>query len=266
MKYLTTQNTYRSDREPGSWLSRLNPNLGFYARAGLIIYKGARYAKKGAYTADRWIQSSLDTVRALESVGGRCYFDNLDAVKNLQSPCVFIGNHMSILETFILPCLIRPYRAVTFVVKDSLMSYPVFGHVMRDRHPIVVGRSNPREDLKTVLREGEKKLSDGISIVVFPQTTRSIEFNPQQFNTLGIKLAKRSQVPVLPIALKTDAWGVGKWVKDIGKIQPDKTTHICFGDPLQIQRSGKNTHRQVVAFIQNKLDEWRVLDEERLDQ
>jgi 1-acyl-sn-glycerol-3-phosphate acyltransferase len=228
----------------------------------MIIYKGARYAKKRTYNADRWIQSSIDTVRALESVGGCCHFDNLNAIKNLQSPCVFIGNHMSILETFILPCLIRPHRAVTFVVKESLMSYPVFGHVMRDRHPIVVGRSNPREDLKTVLREGAKRLGDGTSIVVFPQTTRSVEFNPKQFNTLGIKLAKRGRVPVVPVALKTDAWGMGKWVKDIGKIQPDKTTYICFGDPLQIQGSGKNAHRQVVAFIQGKLDEWRVSDRE----
>jgi len=262
VKYLTRQNTYHSHGKPALWISRQNPNLVFYAKAAMIIYKGARYAKKGAYTANRWIQSSLDIVSALESVGGRCHFYNLDVVKKLQSPSVFIGNHMSILETFILPCLIRPYQKVTFVVKESLMSYPVFGHVMRDRHPIVVGRSNPREDLKKVLREGAQRLGDGISIVVFPQTTRSVEFNPRQFNTLGIKLARRSQVPVVPIALKTDAWSMGKWVKDIGKIKPDKTTHICFGDPLQIQGSGKNTHRQVVAFIQSRLEAWRVSDME----
>jgi len=37
----------------------------------------------------------------------------------LPSACVFIGNHMSILETFVLPCLIQPHRDVTFVVKES---------------------------------------------------------------------------------------------------------------------------------------------------
>lgn len=262
LKYLTTQNTYHSHRRAAYWFPRRNPNLVFYAKVAMIIYKGSRWAKKGAYTGDRWIQSSIDTVRAIESVGGCCKFHNLDAVKNLQSPCVFIGNHMSILETFILPCLIKPFRAVTFVIKESLISYPYFGHVMRDRDPIIVGRTSPREDLRTVLQEGAKRLNDDISIVVFPQTTRSVEFNHKKFNTLGVKLAKRNQVPVVPIALKTDAWGMGRRMKDIGKIQPKKTVHICFGDPLRIQGSGKNTHHQIVDFITHKLSEWRLSDKD----
>jgi len=226
----------------------------------MVIYKGTRLVKKGAYTNKHWIQSSIDIVRALESVGGRIEIHNLDAFKNLKTPCVFIGNHMSILETFILPSLIQPFQNVTFVVKESLISYPYFGHLMRDRDPIIVGRQSPRHDLKTVLQEGEKRLSKEISIVVFPQTTRSAEFTHKKFNTLGIKLAKRNQVPVVPIALKTDAWGMGKWVADIGKIQPEKTVHVCFGDPLWIQGSGKNTHQKVVDFITHNLSEWRAAD------
>ena len=258
MKYLTTQNTYHTRGKPARWVSCHNPNLVFYAKAAMIIYKSAWYAKRGGYTADRWIQSSIDTVRALESVGGACHFYHLDIVRKLDTPCVFIGNHMSILETFILPCLVRPFRPVTFVVKESLIAYPFFGHVMRDRDPVVVGRQNPRQDLRTVLKEGKKRLSNGVSIVVFPQTTRSVGFNPGKFNTLGVKLARSARVPVVPIALKTDAWGMGKWIRDIGKIQPAQTTHLCFGDPVRIQGTGKDTHRQIVDFIQKKLAEWQV--------
>jgi len=86
---------------------------------------------------------------------------------------------MSILETFVLPCLIQPHRDVTFVVKESLITYPLFGQVMRSRQPVVVGRDNPREDLKTVLEEGQKRLEANISIIIFPQTTRSVEFDPK---------------------------------------------------------------------------------------
>jgi 1-acyl-sn-glycerol-3-phosphate acyltransferase len=260
MRYLTTQNTYHSNPRPAHWFPRENPNLVFYAKVAMVIYKGARLAKKGVYSDNRWIGSSIDIVRALESVGGQIEIQNLDAVKNLTSPCVFIGNHMSILETFILPSLIQPFQSVTFVVKESLISYPYFGHLMRSRDPIVVGRQSPRQDLKTVLQEGETRLGKDISIVVFPQTTRSAEFTHKKFNTLGIKLAKRNQVPVVPIALKTDAWGMGKWVTDIGKIQPEKKVHICFGDPLWIQGSGKNTHQKIVDFITHKLKKWRASD------
>jgi 1-acyl-sn-glycerol-3-phosphate acyltransferase len=121
----------------------------------------------------------------------------------------------------------------------------------------VVGRDNPREDLKTVLEEGQKRLEEGISIVIFPQTTRSAEFDPKKFNSLGVKLAKRCNAPVVPFALKTDAWGLGRRLKDFGPIRPEKTVHIHFADPLMVRGSGKEEHSAVVAFIEKKLAAWR---------
>ena len=222
----------------------------------MIILKASRLCKKGAYTRDRWIQSSLNTVKALESVGGRFELQNLAIPRELESACVFVSNHMSILETFVLPCLIQPYRDVTFVVKESLLSFPFFKHVMRSRNPVVVGRANPRQDLRTVLEEGQNRLKANISVIIFPQTTRSINFDPQQFNSLGVKLAKRGKVPVIPVALKTDAWGNGRKFKDLGKIRPAKSVHITFGDPLLVQGSGKEEYKFIVDFIVKKLDSY----------
>lgn len=227
----------------------------------MIILKASRLCKKGAYTRDRWIQSSLNTVKALESVGGRFELQNLAIPRKLESACVFVSNHMSILETFVLPCLIQPYRDVTFVVKESLLSFPFFKHVMRSRNPVVVGRANPRQDLRTVLEEGQNRLKANISVIIFPQTTRSINFDPQQFNSLGVKLAKRGNVPVIPVALKTDAWGNGRKFKDLGKIRPAKSVHITFGDPLLVQGSGKEEYKFIVDFIAEKTDSYVEKDD-----
>ncbi|MBW2410683.1 MAG: 1-acyl-sn-glycerol-3-phosphate acyltransferase, partial [Deltaproteobacteria bacterium] len=171
----------------------------------LVVLKASRLSKRGHYTGEKWIQSSLDIVRALESVGVEFEMQHIDIPRKLESACVFVANHMSILETFVLPCLIRPYRTVTFVVKESLISYPFFRHVIMSRKPIVVSRINPREDLKTVLEKGQKRLNKDISIIVFPQTTRSLYLDTKKFNTLGIKLAKRGRLPVVQIAIKSDA-------------------------------------------------------------
>lgn len=228
----------------------------FYRKMLWIVWKGWRLAKKGAYCGDQWIQSSLGMVKALESVGVLFEIQNIDSYRKLSCPCVYVGNHMSILETFVLPCLIRPYREVTFVVKESLMGYPLFGPILQTRKPVVVGRANPRDDLKTVLEEGQIKLKKNISIVLFPQTTRSVEFNEKKFNTLGVKLARRADVPVIPVALKTDAWGLGRKLRDFGKINPRKRVHICFGDPLQVCGSGKEEHRHIIEFIIEKLKTW----------
>ena len=254
--YLTTQNTYYSPKQSTHWFARRNPTLVFYAKILMIILKAYLLCKKGAYTKDHWIQSSLNTVKALEAVGGRFEIKNLDIIRKLESPCVFVSNHMSILETFVLPCLIQPYRDVTFVVKESLLSFPFFKHIMRNRNPIVVGRGNPRVDLKTVLDEGQNRLNANMSVIIFPQTTRSINFDPKKFNSLGIKLAKRCKVPVIPVALKTDTWGKGSKFKDFGKVRPDKSVHITFSYPLLVQGSGKEEHKFVVDFIGKELDSY----------
>jgi 1-acyl-sn-glycerol-3-phosphate acyltransferase len=122
---------------------------------------------------------------------------------------------------------------------------------------VVVERANPREDFKVVMEEGARRLQQGISIVVFPQTTRTTTFDPAHFNTIGVKLAKRAEVPVIPVALRTDAWGNGRWLKDFGPIDPGRTVHFAFGPPLAVQGSGQETQAAIVDFIEKKLGEWK---------
>lgn len=257
LNFLTSQNIYRTTNPGTSWFARNAPTPIFYAKMLLVVLKASRLAKKGIYSGEKWVQSSLDIVKALESVSVNFEIQNVTVSRKIDAPCVFVGNHMSILETFVLPCLIQPHRDITFVVKESLMTYPFFGPVLRSRDPIVVGRVNPREDLRTVLEEGQKRLSNNVSVIIFPQTTRSIDFDAKNFNTLGVKLAKRAAAPVIPFALKTDAWGLGKRLKDFGKISPIKPVRICFGDPLHIKASGKEEHNIIVEFISEKLNAWR---------
>jgi 1-acyl-sn-glycerol-3-phosphate acyltransferase len=213
-------------------------------------------AAKRFYSGDEWAEGSLAVMRSLENVGVKFEIDGIKNISSFDGPAVFIGNHMSVLETFVLPCIIQPLKPVTFVVKISLIDTPVFKHLMRSREPITVGRTNPREDLKAVLEEGAKKLQAGISIVIFPQSTRSVVFKPEEFNTLGVKLASRTSVPIVPFALKTDAWGIGKHLKDFGPIDRNKKVHFTFGEPMMVNGRGTEQHEKIIKFIQEKLYEW----------
>lgn len=163
---------------------------------------------------------------------------------------------MSILETMIFPGIIAPMKDVTFVVKQSLTEYPVFGSVMQSCDPIVVSRSNSREDLINVMTQGQELLSKGTSIVIFPQSTRNVIFKPEEFNSLAVKLAGKAGVPVLPIAIKTDFWSNGKYLKDFGAIHRDKIIHMAFGEPIQIHGKGREEHKTIIDFIANQLSEW----------
>ncbi|MDG2221894.1 MAG: lysophospholipid acyltransferase family protein [Rubripirellula sp.] len=240
-----------------SWFSRTFPTGSFYFQFISNVVRSSAKARRGKYDSMEWSRTSFKVLESLESVGVKTEISGVEHIRELDSPCVFVGNHMSMLETIVLPSIIQPVCDVTFVVKQSLLEYPVFRHIVRARDPIAVSRDNSREDLKTVMKGGVERIENGISIVVFPQTTRSQAFDPSHFNSIGVKLALRAQVPVIPIALITDAWGNGKKLKDFGRIDPSKTVRFAFGEPIVIEGRGNQQQQQIVSFIEGKLNAWR---------
>ncbi len=197
-------------------------------------------------------------MRRLEDVGVRIDISGIENVELQSGPVVFVGNHMSMMETLLLPAIIQPIKPVTFVVKESLLSYPVFKHVMRARNPIAVSRTNPRQDLKTVLNGGLERLQNDISIIVFPQTTRSHLFDSKQMSSIGVKLAKKAGVPIIPLALKTDCWQNGTKFKDFGRLDIAKTAYFSFGEVLKVEGKGDTEQATINSFINGKINEWEA--------
>lgn len=247
---------YRTPENQSSWLAQRLPGLFLYTRIILEVLAASRRCNRNTYTLEKKIASTSNILRALERIGTEVFVENMSAFIDLKAPCIFVANHMSALEAFILPRFIMPYRKITFVIKKSLTEYPILKHAINSLHPIVVDRKNPRQDLRAVLDQGFNCLKQNISVLIFPQTTRSTHFDPAQFNTLGIKLAKKSRLPIVPIALKTDAWNIGRRLKDFGKIDPSKPVRMAFGDPIHVTGNGKQEHQEILAFIGDTLRSW----------
>ncbi len=254
IQYLT--DIYRTDPVRPAWFSRAFPSISFYLPFMRVIIQAGNECKKGQYNCRKWCDSSLRILGHLERVGAQIEITGIEHLKQVGDSCVIISNHMSLLETVVLPSIVQSVRDVTFVVKRSLLDYPVFKHIMRFCDPVAVSRANPREDFKAVMTGGRERLEKGISIIVFPQTTRTVAFHPEQFNTIGLKLAQKAKVPILPLALKTDAWGNGKLLKDFGRIDTSKIIRFAFGEPIHVQGRGSDEHQKVIDFIQQKQDEW----------
>ena len=213
--------------------------------------------KRGKLNKNMQTHYSNYNIRLIEKCGGKLHLRGLNNLRALDGqPVVLIGNHMSLLETAIFPAVAREHLDISFIIKDSLYKVPFFRHIMIAMRAIAVGRTNPREDLKTVLTEGKKLLADGRSIIVFPQSTRSEVFDEEKFNTIGVKLAKSAGVKVVPFALKTDFLGVGKKFRDLGPLHPERDVWLEFAPALEIEGNGQEQHRDIINFIKSRLDEW----------
>jgi 1-acyl-sn-glycerol-3-phosphate acyltransferase len=237
----------------------LGTSLYFNIRFMKFLFFNRKLVFDNNYGTQRWALSSYEILKFLENCGGKFHiegFDNVEKVKN--EPVVFISNHMSTLETMVFPCLIAPVKEVTFVVKDTLIGNNLFSPIMRARNPIAVGRTDSRQDLMTVMTEGKQKLSEGTSVIIFPQSTRTRTFSPEHFNSLGVKLAQKNGVKVVPMAIKTDFWDNGKLVKDLGKARRKEPIHIKFGEPMEIKGTGKEEHQFIVNFIDEHIKKWNA--------
>ncbi|MEI6149231.1 MAG: lysophospholipid acyltransferase family protein [bacterium] len=264
-RYLEFRDRLRKERRYQTSPGRARWRLGgwdrlraacFHFRLVWIYVVAQRMIRRGVFDLDAYAERSFKSVRVTEETGGQIEVTGLEHLAELDGPAVIIGNHMSSLETIMMSSMILPFREVSFVIKQALIEHPIFGPIMRAVPVIPVGRTNPREDLKAVLTQGEALLRKGVSVVIFPQATRSVEFDVDAFNTLGAKLAARAGVPVIPLALKTDFMGNGKWFKDLGPVDPGKTIHFAFGPPIQVQDNGKQAHETVVEFIRSHIQPW----------
>jgi len=257
--FFTTDSYHTNDNIPRLLLDRLafNTRLYFLFKYFSIVLKSRNVARKGQYDTEAWALSSYEVLKLIEGCGGRFHIEGLENLHKCYGPVVFISNHMSTLETMVFPCIIAPLMKVTFVVKDSLVKHPFFGPIMRSRNPIVVSRLNSRADFQTVIKRGQELLAEGTSVIIFPQSTRIVEFISKEFNTLGVKLARNAKVQVIPVAIKTDFWGNDKYLKDFGPINRNKPIHMAFGEPLSIEGSGKEENEYIIQYISSHLEKWQ---------
>ncbi|HBC78842.1 MAG TPA: hypothetical protein DEO60_02215 [Bacteroidales bacterium] len=115
----------------------------------------------------------------------------------LDSPCVIISNHQSILDILLINCL--RYR-LKWISKIENMKLPVLGWYLKMAGYIVIDRGNP-ESKEEMMDKSFRCLKDETSIMMFPEGTRSPDCEIGFFKRGAFQLAINAQVPILPIVL-----------------------------------------------------------------
>lgn len=232
-------------------------NFGIFIRSG-------RLASRGKLDKENQIRLSSENIELIENCGTRIHLRGLFHLRDLHDrPVVIVGNHMSLLETAVMHAIIREYVDFSFVVKNSLLRTPYMKDILNTIGAIGLTRENPREDLKAVLTEGKRILQSGRSMIVFPQATRTRVFDREQFNSIGVKLAKSAGVPVVPMALKTDMLESGRILRDLGPIFPERDVRFEFGPAMEIEGTGQAQQQAIEEFITAAFARWQSEEREK---
>lgn len=121
-------------------------------------------------------------------------------LENLQvkESYILVSNHASILD---IPALIAvcPFP-VRFLAKKSLIWFPVFGWFLYLSKHILIDRESASSALKS-LKKAAVILKKGISIIIFPEGTRTPDGEVKEFKRGAFLLAQHSKFPIVPISI-----------------------------------------------------------------
>jgi 1-acyl-sn-glycerol-3-phosphate acyltransferase len=144
-------------------------------------------------------------------------YHRIEGLQNMPDhPVIVVSNHQSTWETIFLYQLFTP---VCPIIKKELLDIPFWGWAIRLQEPIAIDRSKPREAGKSLLTQGALRLKDGLSIMVFPEGTRTKGNRVGKFSRGGAQLATATGTAILPVLHNAGSrWPAGTTLKQAGEI------------------------------------------------
>jgi 1-acyl-sn-glycerol-3-phosphate acyltransferase len=112
---------------------------------------------------------------------------------------IYMSNHLS---NFDIPVLLA-HLPVQFrwLAKAELFRIPLFGRAMRGAGYISIDRFD-RKSAFASIEEAANRIRQGVSVMIFPEGTRSRDGCLQSFKKGGFVLAVDSKVPVVPLVIR----------------------------------------------------------------
>jgi 1-acyl-sn-glycerol-3-phosphate acyltransferase len=110
---------------------------------------------------------------------------------------IFVSNHQSIYDIPVIFSAL-PFQ-LRIIAKESLGRFPFLGWHLRRTGHLLVDRRNP--DRASILRQWKALVGQGLSLIVFPEGTRSADGRVGVFKAGSVLLAIEAQLPIVPVSI-----------------------------------------------------------------
>ena len=216
----------------------------FFAILAIVVSFFTRTGNPVHIVARVWSQSILMGSRVHVSVRG---LSNIKPDKSY----VYMANHQS---NFDIPVLLG-YLPVQFrwLAKAELFKIPVFGRAMLGAGYVEIDRFNRKSAFESI-EKAAQRMKDGVSVMIFPEGTRSKDGSVQPFKKGGFVMAIKSGVPIIPVILR------GTWpimAKSSLRINPGDV-EMEIGEPIDTSGYSMETKEELMdrvrAVIRQKFE------------
>jgi 1-acyl-sn-glycerol-3-phosphate acyltransferase len=175
----------------------------------------------------------------LKTTGVRVTVEGLDRITP-GTTYIFVSNHQSIYD---IPVIFSslPYQ-LRIIAKASLARFPVLGwHLKRGGH-LFVDRRHP--DPGGILKRWRALVSEGLSLIIFAEGTRSADGTVARFKGGSLLLAIQAGLPIVPVAVEGT-----RHVMKKGRLrtEPGDVT-LVIHDPIQPPALASPTPRDAKAL------------------
>jgi 1-acyl-sn-glycerol-3-phosphate acyltransferase len=121
-------------------------------------------------------------------------------------PYVFVANHQSNADAFLVAMV--PWE-MKWLSKKSILDIPLLGWMMRVAGDVELDRGN-KESARRAMAQMRARLDRKVSVIIFPQGTRSPDGTVGEFREGAFRLAIEAGVDVVPLAVAGTAESLPK--------------------------------------------------------
>ena len=218
----------------------------FWAAVGIVVMALNPTGRLYLWLARRvWSPQVLRMGGAPLTVKG---LENIDPQKSY----VVCVNHQSLLDIPVLyAALPVPIR---FLAKKSLFYIPVFGWSLWLAGYVPVDRSGGKK-ARASLKTAAKRISNGRSLTIFPEGTRSPDGEIHNFKSGAFIVAIEAQCPILPVVIN-GTFELGS--KGSLRVNPHPV-QVAVGKPISTTGFAPSDRNKLMTKTRERMLEMRVL-------
>lgn len=173
---------------------------------------------------------------------------------------VFMVNHQSNID---IPVLLQslPGFQLRWLAKKEILWVPFLGWAMWAARHIAVDRDDRNDALRS-LKKARERMAGGISIVIFPEGTRSPDGRLLPFKRGGFLLAVKTQTPIVPVTINGSGkiLAKGDWRLRAGEIR------VTVGTPVSVADYRPGTLRELAQRVHKLIGDSLVLADETIER